>query len=215
MKKLLRLVSFAFLFVLVTQVSAMEEEHKKDIVAKESLNEKIRRACHVVCTPGAKDDKLKEILTCSEKVIVGLNLEMGYNLKEFFPLTDIILPDLKYLKLRSCDKKILKGLSIHAPNLEILDISNTNLFECDALAYLSSISSLRILDISKIPFSSEIPEIIGDLLSKNRELMLYIHSFKKRYPKQDMSMVPDYSKNSQVTPNTYTFSSNKINTIIY
>ena len=193
----------------------MDEEYKKDISVKESMSEHVRSACYVVCTPGAKDDRLKEMLTDTEKVIVGLNLEMGYNLEEFFPLNDIILPDLKYLKLRSCDGKILKNLSSHAPNLEILDMSNTNLFECAALAYLSSISSLRVLDISKIPFSPEIPEIISNLLEQNKELSVYIQSFKKRYPKQDLSMLPDYSKVLQVTPNKYIFSSNEVNTIIY
>jgi hypothetical protein len=215
MKNLTKLAPFAFLFALLAQVSAMEEEQKKDIIEKVSLNEKIRSACHIVCTPGAKDEKLKEILTYPEKVIVGLNLEMGYNLKDFFPLTDIIMTDLKYLKLRFCDKNVLKCLSIHAPNLEILDISNTNLFDCDALSCLSSLASLRVLDISKIPFSADIPEIICDLLHNNKGLMVYIQSFKKRYPKQDLSMLPDYSKVPQVTPNKYVFSSNKVNTIIY
>lgn len=213
MKKLL-ILTFLISVSLFDQVIAMDEEFNGEEASKK------KSFYHVVCTPSAQDDKLKEILTDPEKVIVGLNLEMGRNLNNSFLLYQPSLSYLKYLRLNFCDEKILSTLSKKFPQLEILDISGINLLELESLKHLNSILSLRVLDISRIHYSTKIPDILDGILSENKDLTLYIKSFRKGNPKQNISEIPDYSKNPQVILDKYNFEkdnvlSNDTKTIIY
>lgn len=76
----------------------------------------------VVCTPGAQDHKLKEIISSSPLRVIGLNLGNASNLIKPSSLFEPPLPDLRYLKAKFKAEEIIKVLPEGAPNLEVLDI---------------------------------------------------------------------------------------------
>ena len=197
-----------FVFSSSSKSFSMDTQSLQGVEKK--INKESSAAYYVVCTPGAEDNKLREELSDSSKTIVGLNLQMGYNLKDYFPLSQMILHDLQYLKLRAANGNNLKDLPSIAPNLKILDMSSTNFSELESLTYINSMPFLRVLDISDIPFSVKIPEYTNDILSCNKDLKIYIKSLRKKTPKQDMSKLSDCFKHPRVISDPYYFDTKKM-----
>lgn len=155
----------------------------------------------LVCTSGAKEYRLKEMLAAKECPVISLNLEKASNLTNVVSLFQEPLPNLHHLKLKFGVDDILKILPKKTPNLRILDLSNTNLLDVTLLSGLNLIPSLQVIDISNIPFQTEILGIIEQLL-ENPNLTIYIDSFKKMYPHQQQADLSIYKDNPKIVLGT-------------
>lgn len=154
--------------------------------------------CVLVCTPGAKDAPLKEMLRALDQPVISLNLESASNLENPLSLFQDPLPNLKYLKVKYSVDNIVKVLPEITPNLIVLDVSQTNLLDVTLLSRLGQIPSLRVLDISGIPFQPQISDVIWQLLSDNPALTIYLQLFKKLSPRQETADLSIYKGNPRI-----------------
>lgn len=162
-----------------------------------------KKIYHLVCTSGAKDNKLKEIINDPEYTIASLDLAKASGLDNPLSLFQDPLPELTYLKLKINVDEIVEVLSEKAPNLEVLDISQTNICDLTLLTKLNTLSSLRVLDISNIHFQTKLPSIVTTLLSENKSLTVYIKSLRKMSPLQERMDLSIYKDNPRVVLDTY------------
>lgn len=154
--------------------------------------------CALVCTPGAKDASLREMLQAPDQPVMSLNLEMATNLENAASLFQDPLPNLKCLKVKFSVDDIVKVLPDITPNLIVLDISQGNLLDVTLLSRLGKIPSLRVLDISGIPFHPQISDVIWQLLSDNPALTIYLQLFKKLSPRQEAADLSIYKGNPRI-----------------
>lgn len=157
----------------------------------------------IVCTPGAQNHRLKEIISSSPLPVIGLNLGKASNLIDPPSLFETPLPDLRYLKAKFKVEEIIKVLPAGAPNLEVLDIEGANLSDVTLLTQLSKLTSLKALDISRIHSSEKLSEALEFLLANNDHLRIYVHSLRKFSPTQKPFNFSVYDSNLRVIRKTY------------
>lgn len=163
---------------------------------------------HLVCTPGAKDTDINEFM--ANHTVTSLDLTKASNLENPLSIFQNPLPELRHLKMEFGVEKVLKILPDQTQNLEILNITDANIFETTLLTCLNRIPSLKVLDISGIYSNKKIPEILESLLSENKTLVIHINSLRKMSPHQKKIDLSVYKDNCRVILEPYRLSIEEI-----
>ncbi|MBX9804567.1 MAG: hypothetical protein K2Y18_02295 [Alphaproteobacteria bacterium] len=170
----------------------------------EALDHKVKY--HLCCTSGARDSKLKEIISDPEQRIVGLNLTYATGLENPLALFLKPMPDLRFLGMKFDFEELLPDLPEKTPYLEVLDINGADIMDTALLTQLSRISSLRVLDISYIHSCEEMSQILEGLLSSNKNLTICVKFLRKRSPYQNKVDMTIYKNNPRIVLDTcYSF----------
>jgi hypothetical protein len=183
------------------------------VIATDQGMEEKKNNFYLVCTTGAEKKRVREILYESKYDIIGIDLSKASQIENSSSLFEAPMTNIQSLKLKFNIDDFLKILPTKTPNLEILDISGTNISNGSLLNNLNTLSSLRILDISNIHYFEKLPEIIENFLLQNKELTIYISCLRRLFPQQPRMDLSIYKDNPRIILNTLrTAHSNYIST---